>query len=888
MKKKFSKLLGIGLTVALVTSLLTIVGPAMALSQPQVSLPFGQNVIGGVTTYTLTFETGKAVAAPNQIVIAFPAGVNISGLVLANVTLEALTGLGGNAFGPAAAPKAVTVAGFFPNAQTMTITLDDTVVPAQDLGNGALVGVTITGVTNPTSPGDYTLTVATQTPGLIPIETAVTSTTFTITSPQLLPLPGIVTAYNSAGYAMAQSTSIQAGINAAGPGGKVEVGPGTYDEEINCSVARQTIVGIGDPGTVIIKDTNGDGLDSNTGAAILGGGGTITVTAAGSAILKTGVTLENLTIEANAYAFVPAPIMLTLAGTSSYVTVKDCTITSGTAAPAFAVGVASPSTNNKIQGCTITAQHATAARVGIATDGQVAVSDTTIDVGAAAVTQAVIVTDTGAVTFALLPTSITNCTITGSGGRGIMIGSGTVTVKDSTLSTLTNALDINGGAVTVDGNTIDGCGSFTPVAADAITIDGVGTTVNLYNNTISNSNAFMYAINIGAGAFPAAGAVVAHFNNITDNAKNITTAVAMNASHNWWGSADGPAFGSIIGAGVTTTAPVLGASTSDAEAAFARTSLITKNTLGVDVMCMNNVGAATAVTAIGISKYADNPVVTIPTIIGTGSVLAYYDIYVLDAANLINGVGAGVPAGTVQIKFYGAISPYTKLYYAGGIGQQWGEPTTVTGAPAWGVNVAGGYVYLTITGGTNPSILGLSGTPFVLLEDKTVAPPALSEPVVGEYDISIEPMFTWGTVPGAIRYEITLSEDPTFNIIEWSYNVDQTFYKADEALRYDTTYYWRVRGVLAEPYSAGPTWITPATPWATGIFTTETEAVEAPETIVVEPPKPEVNVEIPPTRITVEPSSPVIPNYMLWIIIAVGAVLVIALIVLIVRTRRVV
>jgi uncharacterized integral membrane protein len=179
-----------------------------------------------------------------------------------------------------------------------------------------------------------------------------------------------------------------------------------------------------------------------------------------------------------------------------------------------------------------------------------------------------------------------------------------------------------------------------------------------------------------------------------------------------------------------------------------------------------------------------------------------------------------------------------------------------------------------------------------------VAPPAtempatLTEPMIGAYDVSIEPMFTWDPIDGVIRYEIALSEDPTFTIIEWSYNVDDAFYKVDEELRYDSTYYWRVRGVIAEPYQAGRAWVTPATPWATGIFTTEMEPVvevTEPETIIVEPPKPEISVEIPPTKITVEPStSQAIPNYMLWIIIIVGAVLVISLIVLIVRTRRVV
>jgi hypothetical protein len=88
-------------------------------------------------------------------------------------------------------------------------------------------------------------------------------------------------------------------------------------------------------------------------------------------------------------------------------------------------------------------------------------------------------------------------------------------------------------------------------------------------------------------------------------------------------------------------------------------------------------------------------------------------------------------------------------------------------------------------------------------------------------------MFTWGKVDGAIRYEIALSEDPTFTIIEWSYNVDQNFYQVEESLRYDTTYYWRVRGVLAEPFQEAGAWKTPSTPWAVGIFKTESEPAPA-------------------------------------------------------------
>ncbi len=80
--------------------------------------------------------------------------------------------------------------------------------------------------------------------------------------------------------------------------------------------------------------------------------------------------------------------------------------------------------------------------------------------------------------------------------------------------------------------------------------------------------------------------------------------------------------------------------------------------------------------------------------------------------------------------------------------------------------------------------------------------------------------FYWSENSDAIRYEITLSEDPTFTIIEWSYNVDQPFYKPDEPLTYSTKYYWRVRAITGEPYYEKGQWVTPSVEWIRGQFTT--------------------------------------------------------------------
>ncbi|MFC1920805.1 WD40/YVTN/BNR-like repeat-containing protein [Chloroflexota bacterium] len=163
----------------------------------------------------------------------------------------------------------------------------------------------------------------------------------------------------------------------------------------------------------------------------------------------------------------------------------------------------------------------------------------------------------------------------------------------------------------------------------------------------------------------------------------------------------------------------------------------------------------------------------------------------------------------------------------------------------------------------------------------------VSGPAVGAADVSIMPTFTWAEYEGAIGYQIEMCDLPTFAILELSANTDNPFYalEAGDALDYSTTYYWRVRGITAEPYLVGRNWVTPAGPWVTGVFTTMAEPTvddEGPAVITITEPAPPAEV----VRVEV-PIAPAIPTYLLWVIVAVGAILVIALIVLIVRTRRV-
>jgi len=103
------------------------------------------------------------------------------------------------------------------------------------------------------------------------------------------------------------------------------------------------------------------------------------------------------------------------------------------------------------------------------------------------------------------------------------------------------------------------------------------------------------------------------------------------------------------------------------------------------------------------------------------------------------------------------------------------------------------------------------------------------------------------------------------------------------------TYYWKARVSSDGPFYS---------PWSeVRSFTVEeVELAVAPAPVVtvtppevtVEPaPAPQVTVEVAPTPPTPIEVPPAIPTYLLWVIIGIGAVLVIAVIVLIVRTRRV-
>ena len=167
----------------------------------------------------------------------------------------------------------------------------------------------------------------------------------------------------------------------------------------------------------------------------------------------------------------------------------------------------------------------------------------------------------------------------------------------------------------------------------------------------------------------------------------------------------------------------------------------------------------------------------------------------------------------------------------------------------------------------------------------------VANPTQGATGVDVNTTFTWpaSTVAGA-TYEFVIAEElgnvDKFAIIDYSATCPTNATPLRETLKYDTTYWWRVRTVTG----------TSKSDWTVSFFTTESAPVMTTTTSNTVPPitLTSTSLVITQTQTTLtvtNPQSttaaPAIPTYLIWAVIAVGAILVIAVIVLIVRTRKI-
>jgi len=186
---------------------------------------------------------------------------------------------------------------------------------------------------------------------------------------------------------------------------------------------------------------------------------------------------------------------------------------------------------------------------------------------------------------------------------------------------------------------------------------------------------------------------------------------------------------------------------------------------------------------------------------------------------------------------------------------------------------------------------GPTYSPWSAMRKFTIEPAVAQQPIIqspanGGTGIALTPAFSWSPVSGATKYEFALAVAPfakSFATPVASATVAETGIRPIVKLNYDMTYFWKVRAVAPV-----------AGPWSTvSNFTTLAEPVEpappAPPVVVQQVPAPIIQMPpqpAAPAPIVIPPQpAPITPAY-IWAIIIIGAILVIAVVVLIVRTRR--
>ena len=884
-KSKFSRILGVCLTVIMLGSMLTTATPAVALSAATVTL--NKTDVGAyLSSWDIRFTPGTAIQDAHNgggnITVQWPVGFTTNDTSSnisvgdddngGNVTLAA--GYGWVGASNWTLPVLTIVTTSFTSA-TRKFRLDLHTTDAIGADSAIRLVIPPRWVKNHSTPGNYTLLISTSNE-----TTAVASANFTITLPNISPTAGTVTGKNSNGDILYQAvvSNLNTVIDTAAVS-RIELGAGTYNHSATNTfdVANQTVVGVGAEGTVIITG----------GAAVV----PVTVSA-------TGVTIQNLVILGNRDGtahLANVTANATFDGVTFQKGVNQLNI-SATSVQKFIVDNCTFEVTSNVSRGLKANDNYTSQIILVVTD-----STFTVDKGGDAITNTANL-------------SVSGSTFTGSGTTpdAILSSNGTSTVKNSTFTDFTRSFVIsgntstattNGTKMTVTGSTISGNGANTTSVSSGSIVCSGGVLI-MTNNTIKDIGDYRFAIHASGGN------ISARFNTITGNTYNIQqTSGTANATLNYWGTTTGPAAATINAttAASVVTSPYLSVATQgDAGVSLDPTANLTsKDTAGVDIIAAN--GTMNFVVA---TKLAENPQINdgVPAV-PEGTVSQYWDIYLTTTPSL--------DPSTITIKFYPSDTVTTdmRVYYGGGLTGAW------TLADTQGVNLNSGYVYVTISLLSSPGYGDMQGTSFVVTSiTPTPAEVALTGPVVGATDVPTNTPFSWTAISGA-TYDLQLSRSSSFDtLVADETGLTSSVYGLGSTLMNDTTYFWRVRSVLGDKTSE----------WVTSTFTTAAAAdaaattvtVEAPppaavtvEPITITPPAPapvtvsppQVTVEAPPpAEVTVEAAvvtvqapppavvnvsvpeqQPVVPTYLLWTIILVGAVLVISLMVLIVRTRRV-
>lgn len=155
--------------------------------------------------------------------------------------------------------------------------------------------------------------------------------------------------------------------------------------------------------------------------------------------------------------------------------------------------------------------------------------------------------------------------------------------------------------------------------------------------------------------------------------------------------------------------------------------------------------------------------------------------------------------------------------------------------------------------------------------------PVRCSPICGAEDITLTPNFSWSEIFGATGYEIEVATNEDFDPLLASGTPTINAWDGIPQLDYGTTYYWRVRAVKNGVVGA----------WTYCLFSTEEAPPEAPPQVWVCPQCGLTFTSEAALQAHIdEAHAPAATPAYIWIIIGIGAALVIAVLILIVTTRR--
>lgn len=154
--------------------------------------------------------------------------------------------------------------------------------------------------------------------------------------------------------------------------------------------------------------------------------------------------------------------------------------------------------------------------------------------------------------------------------------------------------------------------------------------------------------------------------------------------------------------------------------------------------------------------------------------------------------------------------------------------------------------------------------------------PELLNPEAGASGMPLRPVFQWSDVAGADSYELIVSTDISFEnpvILKVDdYALPDTAWECNINLNYDTTYYWKVRAISSDTYSA----------WsAASAFTTESPPLLVEPEEPPEPPEPPAPPPPPPPA----PSQPTTPDWVKYLFGALLATIVLLSVIILVLIR---